>query len=145
MALLGARRSSDGPGGPDLVPTAPDWPVWAGLMVTTHFDLVSGPFWGPRGPKRDRFCPKCPFWGPWRSSGGPEGPDSSSHFGNYCQFFLRYAYSTADITDCHRLYGGFWLLGAFSVLSRLNCSKAVSELNGLDWDGWTSALLIIVS
>ena len=41
------RRSSDGPGGPDLVPTAPNWFVWVGIMVTTHFDLVSGPFHSP--------------------------------------------------------------------------------------------------
>ena len=71
MPLLGP---SEGPEGPDLVPTAPDWPAWVGLMLTTHFDLVSGPFWAPGGPKRARFCPKCPFWGPRRSSEGPEGP-----------------------------------------------------------------------
>ena len=58
-----------------MVPTAHDWPVWVGVMLTTHFDLVSSPFWAPRGPKRDRFGPKCPFWGPRRSSEGPEGPD----------------------------------------------------------------------
>ena len=71
MPLLGP---SEGPEGPDLVPTAPDWPAWVGLMLTTHFDLVSGPFWAPGGPKRARFCLKCPFWGPRRSSEGPEGP-----------------------------------------------------------------------
>ena len=25
--------------------TPADWPAWVGFMVTTHFDLVSGPFW----------------------------------------------------------------------------------------------------
>ena len=35
------------PGGADLVPTARDWPAWVGFMVTTHFDLVSGPFHSP--------------------------------------------------------------------------------------------------
>ena len=60
----GPRRSLEGPEGPDLVPTAPHWPVWVGLMVTTHFDLVSGPFWASGGPKRARFGPKCPFWDP---------------------------------------------------------------------------------
>ena len=70
----GPRWSSEGPGGPNLILTAPDWSAWAGLMLTTHFDLVSGPFWAPGGPKRARFCPKCPFWGPRRSSEGPEGP-----------------------------------------------------------------------
>ena len=39
--------SSVSPGGADLVPTTPDWPAWAGFMVTTHFDLVSGPFHSP--------------------------------------------------------------------------------------------------
>ena len=43
--LLGPQWSSEGPRGADLVPTAADWPAWAGFMVTTHFDLVSGPFW----------------------------------------------------------------------------------------------------
>ena len=28
-----------------MVPTAPDWPAWVEFMVTTHFELVSGPFW----------------------------------------------------------------------------------------------------
>ena len=75
VMFWGPRRSSEGPGGPDLVPTAHDWPVWVGVMLTTHFDLVSSPFWAPRGPKRDRFGPKCPFWGPRRSSEGPGGPN----------------------------------------------------------------------
>ena len=52
-------------GGPDLVPTAPHWPAWVGLMVTTHFDLVLGPFWAPGGPKRAHFGPNVPnFHGP---------------------------------------------------------------------------------
>jgi len=79
----GPRRSSEGPQGPDLVPTASHRPVWVGLMVTTHFHLVSGPFWAPGGPKRARFGPKCPFWGPRRSSEGPGGPDlvpTASHW-----------------------------------------------------------------
>ena len=72
MPLLGP---SEGPKGPNLVPTVPDWSAWVGLMLTTHFDLVLGPFWAPGGPKRARFGPKCPFWGPQRSSKGPWGPD----------------------------------------------------------------------
>jgi len=52
-------------GGPDLVPTAPHWPAWVGLMVTTYFDLVLGPFWVPRVPKRAHFGPNVPnFHGP---------------------------------------------------------------------------------
>ena len=39
--------SSVSPGGADLVPTTPDWPAWVGFRVTTHFDLVSGPFHSP--------------------------------------------------------------------------------------------------
>ena len=39
--------SSVSPGGADLVPTAPDRFAWAGFMVTTHFDLESGPFHSP--------------------------------------------------------------------------------------------------
>ena len=50
-----------GPRGPDLVPTLPNWLVCVGLMVITHFDLVSGPFWTPGGPKRARFGPNAPF------------------------------------------------------------------------------------
>ena len=47
----GPSRSSEGPGGPDLVPTAPKWSDAVKLMVTTHFDLISGPLRVPRGPK----------------------------------------------------------------------------------------------
>ena len=36
--------SSVSPEGVDLVPTARDWPAWVGFMITTHFDLVLGPF-----------------------------------------------------------------------------------------------------
>ncbi len=72
----GPHRSSEGPRGPDLVPTATDWSDWAGIMVTTHFDLVYDLFWAPKVPKRARFGPKRPFWGPQRSSEGPQGPVS---------------------------------------------------------------------
>ena len=64
-----SKRGKKGPfgdlGGPDLVPTALHWPAWVGLMVTTHFDLVLGPFWAPGGPKRAHFGPNVPtFHGP---------------------------------------------------------------------------------
>ena len=36
---------------PDLVPTATDWSDWAGITVTTHFGLVSG----PEAPVRSEF------------------------------------------------------------------------------------------
>ena len=32
----------EGPEGPDLVRTDANWSNWAGIMVTRHFDLVSG-------------------------------------------------------------------------------------------------------
>ena len=60
-------RSLEGPGGPDLVPTAPHWPAWVRFMVRIHFDLVSGPFWTPKALKGLVLAPKCPF-------GGPRGP-----------------------------------------------------------------------
>ena len=59
--LLGPWRSSEGPGEADLIPTTPDWPAWVGFMVTTHFDLVSGPFWTTGGSKRACFGPNAPF------------------------------------------------------------------------------------
>ena len=75
MPLLGPSEVLGGPEGPNLVQTAPDSSAWVGLMLTTHFDLVSGPFWAPGGPKRARFGHKRSFRGPWWSSEGPEGPD----------------------------------------------------------------------
>ena len=69
-----------GPRGPDLVPTLPDWLICVGLMVITHFDLLSGPFWTPGGPKRARFGPNAPFGdlggsrGPWGIRFGPNDP-----------------------------------------------------------------------
>ena len=67
----------EGPRGPDLVPTAANWSDWVGVMVTSHFGLVLGLLWAPRVPKRARFGPKCPFWGPWRSWEGPREPFES--------------------------------------------------------------------
>ena len=62
--FLGSWKSSEGPQGPDLVPTAANWSDWVGVMVTTHFGLVLGLFWVPRDTKRARFGPKCPFLAP---------------------------------------------------------------------------------
>ena len=73
--LLGPWRPSEGPGEADLIPTTPSWPAWVGFMVTTHFDLVTGPFWAYGGSKRARFGPERPFWGLRRSEEGPGGPD----------------------------------------------------------------------
>ena len=56
----GSQRSSEGPRGPDLVPTATDWSDWAGTMVTTHFGLVLSLFWATRDPKRAFLASKGP-------------------------------------------------------------------------------------
>ena len=71
----GSPRVLEGPRGPDLVPTAPNWSDWVGVMVTTHFGLVLGLIRAPRGPKRARFGPERPFWGSPRVLKGPRGPD----------------------------------------------------------------------
>ena len=68
---LGAPDVLGEPRGADLVPTTPDWPAWVGFMVTTHFDLVSGFFWGPGGPKRARFGPQNALLGAPEVLGGP--------------------------------------------------------------------------
>ena len=73
----GPRRSSEGPGGPDLVPTASHWPVWVGLMVTTHFDLVSAPSGPPgtlKGPVSARNAPFGALGGPRGARFGPDCP-----------------------------------------------------------------------
>ena len=64
------HRDPEGPGGPDLVPTAANWSDRVGIMVTRHFDLVFGLFWAPRGPKRVRFGPKRVRFGPKRAQIG---------------------------------------------------------------------------
>ena len=50
-----SQRSSEGPLGPDLVPTATDWSDWAGIMVTTYFGLVSGLLKPLKVPQNDVF------------------------------------------------------------------------------------------
>jgi hypothetical protein len=51
LSPFGAPEGLGGPEGPDLVPTAANWSEWAGIIVTRHFDLVSGLFWPPGIPK----------------------------------------------------------------------------------------------
>ena len=62
---MGARRSSDSPGEPDLDPTAPNWPAWVEFMVTTHFDLVLG----PTGPLKSLIRPRKTLLGTWEVPG----------------------------------------------------------------------------
>ena len=63
-SFWGLRRSKEGPSGPDLVPTALKWSDGVKLMVTTHFDLISGPLWVPRDPKRAIWAQSLNFHGP---------------------------------------------------------------------------------
>ena len=47
---LGAPDVLGEPRGGRSGPNYTDWPAWVGFMVTTHFDLKSGPLRVPRGP-----------------------------------------------------------------------------------------------
>ena len=47
----------------DLVPTATNWSEWAGIIVTRHFDLVSGLFWPPGIPKGSVLAHNAPLEG----------------------------------------------------------------------------------
>merc|ERR1712184_112917 len=64
-------RSSEGPKGLDLVPTATGWSGWVNYI---HI-MCSGPLWDlygtPGASKRAHFGPERPFWEPRRSSVGP--------------------------------------------------------------------------
>ena len=64
MALKGPFGSSEGPSGPDLVPTALEWSDGVKLRVTTHFDLISGPCRVPMNPKRAILAQSLNFHGP---------------------------------------------------------------------------------
>ena len=57
-------RSKEGPGGLDLVPTVHKWSDGVKIMVTTHFDLISGPLRVPRGPKGVIWAQSLNFHGP---------------------------------------------------------------------------------
>ena len=63
MALKGPFGSSEGPSGPDLVPTALEWSDGVKLRVTTHFDLISVPFRVPRNLKRAIWAQSLNFYG----------------------------------------------------------------------------------
>ena len=91
MPLLGLW---EGPEGPDFVPTAPNWPALDGLMLTTHFDLVSVHFCAPRGPKRALFLPEMPLLGPSEVLGGPRG----TKFGPDCPRSVRLGWTHAHHT-----------------------------------------------
>ena len=60
MPLLGVP---DRPLRLDLVPTATNWSEWAGIIVTRHFDLVSGLFWPPGIPKGSVLAQNAPLEG----------------------------------------------------------------------------------
>ena len=71
----GPRRASECPGGPVFGPTVTGWSNW---MTRTHI-MCLGPlrdlYGTSRAPKRARFGPDRPFWGPRRSLGSPGGPN----------------------------------------------------------------------
>ena len=55
------RRSSEGPRGPDLVPTAANWSAWVRLIVTTHLGLMLGLIVAAKGlnlAEKGHFGPK---------------------------------------------------------------------------------------
>ena len=61
----GLWTSSDSPGEPDSVPSAALWSNWFGLIVTTYFDLVLGPFVAAKGPKGPFLAKKHLFGSIW--------------------------------------------------------------------------------
>ena len=84
-----------GPKGPIWPKTGPNWEKSSGGQIYDQIWSLLSPIgltglqswlphtlawcwdssWPHRSPKRTRFDPKCPFWGSWRSSKGPERPD----------------------------------------------------------------------
>ena len=88
----GPRRSSEGPGCPDLVPTASHWPVWVGVMVTTHFDLVSAPSGPPGTLKGPVSARNAPF--------GVLGGSRGARFGPDCPRLVRLGWTHAHHTLC---------------------------------------------
>ena len=71
----GPRRSLGSPGGPNFGPSDTGWSNWVGCI---HI-MCSGPlkdlYSTPGAPKRARFGPESPFWGPRRSLGSHGGPN----------------------------------------------------------------------
>ena len=63
-SFWGLPRSSEGPGEPEMVPTAPEGPAEVKHMVTTHFDLISGPLRVPSEPKRAIWAQSLKIHGP---------------------------------------------------------------------------------
>ena len=60
----------------NIVKNAPNWSDWVGVMVTTHFGLVLGLLWAPRGPKgpqKGPFWPEMPLLVALEVLGGPPG------------------------------------------------------------------------
>ena len=55
-------------------------------MVTRHFDLVYSLFRAPRAPKRARFGPERTFWGPYRDTEDPGGPDLVPSAANWSDY-----------------------------------------------------------
>ena len=100
-------RSSEGPKGPDLVPTATGWSDWVNYI---HI-MCSGPLWDlygtPGASKRAHFGPERPFWWPQRSSVSPgngrDGPNGVRNTSTQCVWVGRiHIMHLGPLTD---LYG----------------------------------------
>ena len=71
----GPRRSLGSPGGPDLGPSATGWSNWVGRIHIMCLGPLRDLYSTPGAPKRARFGPESPFWGPRRSLGSHGGPN----------------------------------------------------------------------
>ena len=71
--------SSVSPGEADLAPSASKWPAWVRFMVTTQFDLVSGPF-GPKGALKGLVLARKGPFGALEVLGGPRGGRSGPNY-----------------------------------------------------------------
>ena len=72
--LLGALEVLGRPRGPVFCPTATGWSSWVSRIHTMCLGPFRDLYGTPGAPKRVRFCPETPFWGPRRSFGSPQWP-----------------------------------------------------------------------
>ena len=73
--LLGALEVLGRPRGPVFCPTATGWSSWVSRIHTMCLGPFRDLYGTPGAPKRVRFRPETPFWGPRRSFGSPQWPD----------------------------------------------------------------------
>ena len=82
--LWGSGMDSEGPRGPDLVPTAADWSAWAAIIVYHTLWPGIGPLLGPLGPQKGSFWPKMRLGEVLEGLRGPPG----ARFGPNCHRLL---------------------------------------------------------